>query len=193
MVGTTEFQFGEDGVIKSFRDGKRPVRLGNLKLSEERLAGFPFPPVVAVEHRRGIVGEIVVRLALSDHAPAPHRARRGCVCDEPSCVAQQSWQVAIGRGQRLRILDIMGVKAGGRLIAAQDEGRAGGTAHRRAGVSASIATTSSREAIEMRRFDTCRTVCGDVRRHVVGNDPDEIRLGGGTARHDREKRQEKKA
>jgi hypothetical protein len=70
------------------------MRLGDLKLRKERLPRLPLPPVIAVEERFRIVGEVVVRFALRDLFAAADRARRGARSSQTSLLRAGASAVA---------------------------------------------------------------------------------------------------
>ena len=191
-----EGEAGECGGVVGVRNGEGAMGLGDLKLGEEGLAGLAFPPVVAVEHLGGIVGEVVVGFPFLDDATAAHRARGGGVGDEPAGLAEERGEVAVGRGERLGIFDVVGVEARGDLRGAEDKGGARRAADGGRGVGAGVATALGGEAVEVRGLDVAQAVGGGVGRHVVGDDPDDIRWrrrrdGGRCAEGDQEKKRDR--
>jgi hypothetical protein len=151
-----ELERGEGGFVVGRGNRKRTVGLGDLELGEKGLAGFTFPPVVAVEHLRGVVGEVVVGFGFGDDAAVAHRAGRGGVGDEPTGVAEERGEVAVGRGERLGFFDVVGVEAGDDLRGAEDEGGARRTADGGGGVGARVAAALGGEAVEVRGFDVAQ-------------------------------------
>jgi hypothetical protein len=81
----------------------------DLKLSEKRLPGFPFSPIVAVEHLGGMMREVVMSFGFGDEAATPDCIGRRSVGDIPTFLPKQFREVSVGGRQRLRILDIVGM------------------------------------------------------------------------------------
>lgn len=84
--------------------------------------------------------------------------------------------MAVGRGEGLGIFDVVGVQAGGDLRGAEDEGGARRAAHGSGCVGACVAATLGGEAVKVRGFHVAQAVGSGVGRHVVGDDPDDVRF-----------------
>lgn len=67
------------------------------------------------------------------------------------------------------------MSANGRLVHPGDEGRAVGQADRRRDVRIRESHSTARQAIEMRRLDRRLSVGGEIGRHVVDDDPEDVR------------------
>ena len=150
------------------------MRLGDLKLRKEGLSRFPFPPVIAVEHLCGIMGEIVVCLAFTDGFSAAFGSGRGRIRNKPTRVAKQAWEMPVRWRQRLWILHVVGMQSCRGLVAPENECRTGSTAHGGSGISACVAAALRSEAVQMRSVDLTHAVSGCVGRHVIGDNPNKV-------------------
>ena len=149
---------------------------GEVDLGEEGLAGSTVTPVGAVVH--GLVPlEVVVRLPDGGSVRVGPAGDRGVVAgfleqlgDRPDAGRQVDLQLPLAA--------VVVMSADGGLVHPGNERRAVGRADRRRDVRIREAHSAARQAIEMRRLDHRLSVGGEIGRHVVDDDPEDVRRFG---------------
>jgi len=146
---------------------------GEVDLGEEGLAGSTLTPVGAVVH--GLVPlEVVVRLPAGGSVRVGPAGDRGVVAgfleqlgDRPDAGRQVDLQLPLAA--------VVVMSADGGLVHPGNERRPVGRTDRRRDVRVREAHSAARQTIEMRRFDRRLSVGGEIGRHVVDDDPEDVR------------------